>query len=1180
MFVTNSLPIDFSENQNNLYQVGGSLDNNSPTYVTRAADEQLYQALKQGEFCYVLNSRQVGKSSLLVKTRHRLEAEKYVCATIDLSAIGSDNIQPQQWYKGIFAELWRGFKLYKKSNFKKWWNEQEDIAVLQKLNHFIFDVLLTEFFDSQIVIFIDEIDSVLSLDFSADNFFTFIRSCFNRRATDSEYRRVTFAIFGVATPSDLIRDKTKTPFNIGKAIELTGFTFAEARPLIAGFANINLDPEKILKEILFWTGGQPFLTQKICQIVAENIEKNTYINKNCEAELVKKIVTEKIISNWENRDEPEHLKTIRNRIKSNECKAGRLLSIYQLVRLGIGVETDDSREQIELILSGLVIRKKGQLRVKNEIYRQVFNQQWIEKQLNSLRPYWQTLAAWVASQKRDRSRLLRGQALKDAQYWARDKSLSDLDYQYINASIELERKETQKILEAERKVSIEIQLNQTQENYKLQKKLLQVTSFGFLLTLLFAITAFWQYQIAEKNRKLAITSAEETRISQIEALISSSQARFDSDKKLRAIIKAIQAKQELDKLTVVPDRLEREVNLALRRVIYGENESNVLLGHKTVVYAVDISPDGESIVSSSMDRTIKIWSKEGNLIRTIEAHQDSIAEVIFSPDGKIIASASEDDTVKLWNRQGKLLNTITAHDRGVRSIAFSPDGKLLVSGGDDGTIKLWQLDGTLVKTIEAHENKIRRVVFSSDGKSIASGSRDKMVKLWRLDGTLIRTLPKHSDRVRAVAFSPDGETIVTGSMDGIVRIWKIDGTLLKTLYEHQNGIREIVFNRDGTFFASASGDGTVKIWNQDGRSIETLKGHDFIVWGVAIGPDGNTMASASEDGTVRLWKIEGISAKNSIGHCNWTELIDISPDGEIVFCHRDNHQVEIWTRSGRLITILNDEKNHINSIAYHPQNKLILTVCEDSSVKLWQLDGTLLRTFPAHDDEINHIAFSGDGKYIVSGSSDNTIKLWQLDGTLLNTFTGHGSTINFVAFSPDGQYVASGSNDRTVKLWKRDGTSVETSFGHIAGIQFITFSPDGKYIATASRDKTIKIWKIDGTYVTSLKGHRGAINAVAFSPDGKLLVSGSDDRTVKLWKRDGTILANLTKHDSRVEKVVFSRDGKNIISLSKQSRIVIWDLNPIFEGRELMYACQWAKDYLTNSKEVNEKEANLCQSLY
>ncbi|MGL4375269.1 MAG: AAA-like domain-containing protein, partial [Microcoleaceae cyanobacterium] len=63
----------------NYYQVGGSLAANSPTYITRKADEDLYQALKRGEFCYVLNSRQMGKSSLRVRTMQRLQAEGVKC---------------------------------------------------------------------------------------------------------------------------------------------------------------------------------------------------------------------------------------------------------------------------------------------------------------------------------------------------------------------------------------------------------------------------------------------------------------------------------------------------------------------------------------------------------------------------------------------------------------------------------------------------------------------------------------------------------------------------------------------------------------------------------------------------------------------------------------------------------------------------------------------------------------------------------------------------------------------------------------------------------------------------------------------------------------------------------------------------------------------------------------------
>jgi hypothetical protein len=78
------------------YKVGGSLSEEAPSYVVRTADNKLYQKLKLGEFCYVLNSRQMGKTSLLVRTMRKLEASGVYCTTIDVSGRGSQNIQPEQ----------------------------------------------------------------------------------------------------------------------------------------------------------------------------------------------------------------------------------------------------------------------------------------------------------------------------------------------------------------------------------------------------------------------------------------------------------------------------------------------------------------------------------------------------------------------------------------------------------------------------------------------------------------------------------------------------------------------------------------------------------------------------------------------------------------------------------------------------------------------------------------------------------------------------------------------------------------------------------------------------------------------------------------------------------------------------------------------------------------------------
>ncbi|GAA6623411.1 AAA-like domain-containing protein [Scytonema sp. NUACC26] len=500
------------------YQIGGSLTTDAPSYVERKADLELYNALKKGEFCYILNSRQMGKSSLIVKTRQRLQEQGFKCATIDMSSIGSKNITPLQWYKGVVAELCSGFKLYKKINLKGWWSEHEGISLLQKLSRFISEVLLVEFPNERLFIFIDEIDSILNLDFSVDDFFALIRYCYNQRAIDPKYNRVAFAIFGVATPSDLIQNRICTPFNIGKAIEIHGFQLEEAQPLVNGLAVISVNsPQAILKEILGWTNGQPFLTQKLCQLVITFIQesKTTGISifPGTEAFWVERVVRERLIAQWTSQDEPEHLRTICNRILANSHCAGRMLGLYQQILQGVKVPTDDSHEQIELLLSGLVVRQQGYLQVKNRIYQEVFNLEWVEKQLGFLRPYSQMFDAWLASKQTDSSRLLRGQALIDAQIWSQGKSLNDLDYQFLAASNELDRREMQQVLETQRLEEVEARLAeerrrlaQEKKTAKAQRLLIIILSITFLKTLILGGVIVYQYQQKVVTNQKIVTS--------------------------------------------------------------------------------------------------------------------------------------------------------------------------------------------------------------------------------------------------------------------------------------------------------------------------------------------------------------------------------------------------------------------------------------------------------------------------------------------------------------------------------------------------------------------------------------------------------------------------------------------------------------------------------------------------
>ncbi len=612
-----------------------------------------------------------------------------------------------------------------------------------------------------------------------------------------------------------------------------------------------------------------------------------------------------------------------------------------------------------------------------------------------------------------------------------------------------------------------------------------------------------------------------------------------------------------------------------------------ILNHHDGVSSASFSPDGTRILTSSQDKTARIWDVEtGNQLGPPLRHSGNVNCAAFSPDGSRIVTASDDDSAQIWDAAtGQRIGSKMDHEEDVLCAVFNPNGTQIVTSSKDKRITgsrdfsslIW--DAATGKPMGQFlpDGIVKCLSFSPDGSRIVTGSGYYYADVW--DGV---SRERAGERlpvegiVDSVAFSPDGSSVVTAFYQpdpdlrkkgtSFVQIW--DATKRSRIGEpirHGAQFNSVAYSPDGRYFVTASEDATAQVWDATtGKSVGEPMRHNASVTSAAFSPDGSRIVTASQDKTAQIWSFAPVRPMGEPFPLRRISDAAFSPDGlKIVITSESSAQV--WDlNSGRHSEAPMFSAKALKYASFSPDGSKIATVIdEEPSMTVAGDGGDLVRVWDTatgkslldplhHDKDVTGAVFSADGSKILILQWGNGAWIWDASsGTRLGKpipFHYHkASSPTSAVFNADGSKIVTRFLERqdVAQIWDAaTGEPVGEPLREEGSINCAVFNPDGTRIVTTSDDKIGQVWDAtSGKPVGERLHHKEGIQNASFSPDGLKIVTASYDKTARVWDvASSRPVGEPLRHEGQVLNASFSPDSARVVTASWDNSARVWDV--------------------------------------